>query len=174
MSKDELVSRAIPPSELSDAGVYFIINHGFGAYLKLGGATDGDNDRKAYVHEGDRNDDRFLWRLISKGDDGAHFTFQNSSSSKGFLFMGGQKDGDGDYRIWGHNTDYDDGSKGDRNVFRITTVDGGDNLCTIQSSSGLYLKAANDRDGDGDHGVYAGSSYWGADRQLWIFVAATG
>lgn len=169
MAKHDLLSRAISLSQLSGADTHFVVNHGFGAYLKLGRDTDDYNDRYAYAHESDRgDDDRFAWVITSLGND--LYSFQNSSSSGGFLFRGDQTDGDGDYRIWGHNTNSNDGSKGDRYKFKVLPVDGGGNIYHIQTIAGDIVKAGNDKDGDGDHGVYAQPHPEDGDRYQWIIV----
>ena len=169
MTKHDLLSRAIPLSQLGSSSTHFVVNHGFGAYLKLGFDTDSYNDRYAYVHEGDRGgDERYAWILTPLGGD--MYSFQNVSSTGGFLFEGGQTDNDGDYRIWGHNISNIDGSKGDRYKFKVLPVDGGGIIYHIQTISGNIMKAGNHRDGDGDHGVYGQPSNEDGDRFQWIIV----
>lgn len=170
MGNIDLLSRAVSLNELDQSSGVFIVNHGFAAYLKLGGKTDGYDDRYAYAHEGDRGsqDPRYIWQINSV--DGDQYSFQNFSQTGGFLFRGGQTDGDGDYTIWGHNRDSIDGSKGDRYKFTFSPIDGSGNVYNIYADNKYILKAGNSLDGDGDHQVYAQSNYNNADRYQWILV----
>ncbi|KAF0805994.1 hypothetical protein A167_03337 [Alcanivorax sp. S71-1-4] len=108
------------------------------------------------------------WRISALGDN--QFSFQNYSSSGGFLFRGDQQDSGDDYRIWGHNTGTIDGSKGDRYLFRLELIDGGGEIYRMYTRAGELVKAGNKKDGDGDHEVFAQPSYNGSDRYQWVIV----
>ncbi|MEN2976748.1 hypothetical protein P7L78_02785 (plasmid) [Tistrella bauzanensis] len=169
MTKHDLLSRAIPLSQLAGSSTHFVVNQGFGAYLKLGFDTDSYNDRYAYAHEGNRDgDERYAWVITPLGGD--MYSFQNASNTGGFLFEGDQADGDGDHRIRGHNTSNIVGSKGDRYKFKVLPVDGGGNIYHIQTVSGDIMKAGYSRDDDGDYGVYGQPKNDDGDRYQWIIV----
>ncbi|CAN7435715.1 hypothetical protein [Paraburkholderia terricola] len=173
MNEDKLFSKAIPLENLDSSIGYYVVNHGYGAYLKLGSETDGYNDRLAYVHESARtSDDRYQW-YINHNEDDDTYSLQNFSGTGGFLFRGDQRDGDGDYRIWGHNTGAIDGSKGDRYKFKILPVEGGGSIYNIYTLANDIVKAGAKRDGDGDHGVYAQPHPGDGDRYQWIIVSTT-
>lgn len=179
MSKDDLLSRALCLEDAINKEYVYIVNYGYGAYLKLGNDWDESRDRIAYVHEGGPEaNDRSLWSIRINGI--GKLSIYNDSQSNGFLFRQKKEDGDGDFRIWGHfDEDIEDyfGEKDFRDCFKIVPMDEGGKIYKIYTGN-LFenrellepLKAAKSRDRFGDHEVYSQPGENDGDRFQWILL----
>ncbi|GLZ22869.1 hypothetical protein [Burkholderia plantarii] len=174
MIGDDVLARAIKIENLDSSVEYYVINHGFGAYLKLGQHTDSYGDREAYIHEGDRggDDSRYRWTVTHDQGDGT-VSFLNNSRYGGFLFQGNQTDSDGDRKIWGHNAGHIDGSKGDRykfQLFQVSDTDSYGNVFYLRTKDGHYVKGANSKGSGDDRGVFAQPNSNENDRFKWVII----
>ncbi|WP_411381774.1 hypothetical protein [Pseudomonas sp. MPB26] len=147
----------------------YVVNCGYSARLFLDSHVDDYNDRIAEADEGASDDERYAWTIteIETDSNGRKiYSLQNSSYSKGFLFKGSPKDGD-DYKVYGHNTDSIDSSKGNRYKFYMDEVGQNPVRYSIKSIDGYTLFAGVHKDGYSDHQVYARSGHQSDDRFKW-------